>query len=122
MVVVIWYNGGMRAMPMQKTESGLAPCETAEATHVALYFPGPSGLIFLPVLPQGQARKGTGCWSWNQDTEKPTLKPSVRTRGGDFLCHSWVEDGRVQFLGDSTHELKWTTVSLLNVEDSPYLD
>lgn len=106
---------------MKNTEDGLKPCEVAEATHVALYFPGPSGLIFLPVIPQGRERKGTGCWTWNGDTDKPTLKPSVRTRGSDFLCHSWVEDGQVKFLGDCSHDLKWKTATLLDVEDSPYL-
>jgi len=107
----------MKAQPMKKTPTGLKTCSVEEATHVALYFPGPSGLIFLPVLPPHRTRRGTGAWTWNQDTEKPTLKPSVRTRGGDFLCHSWVEDGMVRFLGDSSHDLKWKTVPLLDVEE-----
>lgn len=107
----------MKAQPMKKTPTGLKMCGVEEATHVALNFPGPSGLIFLPVLPQGRTRRGTGAWSWNQDTEKPTMKPSVRTRGGDFLCHSLVEDGKVKFLGDSSHDLKWKTVPLLDTED-----
>ena len=111
----------MKAMPMQETETGLKPCQVAEATHVAIYFPGPSELIFLPVMPPDRTRRDTGCWTWNQDTERPTLKPSVRTRGRDFLCHPFVEGGQVRFLPDTSHDLKGRTTGLLDVEDSPYL-
>ena len=106
----------MKARPMKHGDSGLATCEPSEATHIALYFPGPSGIIFLPVLPPGRHRKGTGCWTWNGSTDRPTLKPSVRTRGGDFLCHSFVTDGMVQFLLDSSHELKGRREALLDVD------
>lgn len=100
---------------MKKRESiGLFPCEPKEATHVALHFPGPSGIIFLPVLQGPRKRKGTPCWTWNGDTEKPTLKPSIKTTGGDFLCRSWVTDGQVKFLNDCTHDLKGQTVPLLD--------
>lgn len=50
----------------------------------------------------GGTRAGTGNWTWNGDTEKPTIKPSVLTRGGDFVCHSWINDGKMQFLTDTT--------------------
>ncbi|HEY9211111.1 MAG TPA: DUF6527 family protein [Methylotenera sp.] len=71
-------------------------------------------------------------WSFNGDIEKPTLSPSVLCRyphpkgytndnpaptdfNGEYvtdICHSFVTDGRIQFLGDSTHELAGQTVDL----------
>jgi len=107
----------MKARPYKKIEGGVEPCEVEEATHVAIHFPGPSNVIFLPVVQGNTTRRGTGRWTWNGSTDAPTIMPSVRTRGGDFLCHSWVTDGKVQFLGDCTHDLKGQTVDLLEVED-----
>ena len=31
---------------------------------------------------------------------------------GDERCHSFVTDGKIRFLGDSTHKLKGQTVPL----------
>lgn len=72
-------------------------------------------------------------WTWNGDVERPTFSPSVlvhphktlidATLEGDALtapenvtttplCHSFVTDGRIQFLGDCTHALAGQTVDL----------
>jgi hypothetical protein len=79
-------------------------------------------------------------WGFNGDFEKPTLTPSVLLRSTKFtdlgnrqhrewidagypkrdepfdsvphVCHSFVTDGRIQFLGDSTHEFAGQTVEL----------
>lgn len=75
-----------------------------------------------------------GTWTWNGDLELPTFTPSVLIRGNqwskdeypeyfkprhaavapgaDTVCHSFVTDGRIQFLGDCTHELAGQTVDL----------
>lgn len=76
-------------------------------------------------------------WGWNGDAERPTFTPSVlvqyehmtppattpeirekiargeiqQTRVRD-VCHSFVTDGRIQFLGDCTHALAGQTVDL----------
>lgn len=89
-------------------------CPIAEATHVTLNLPGPTGLLTLPVIRQG-AREGTGCWTWNGNTELPTLKPSVLTTCERFRCHSWINDGQAVFLTDSSHEFAGKTVPLLEV-------
>lgn len=104
---------------------GYKPCSVEEATHVTLRFPGPVGLLTLPVIRSG-TREGTGCWTWNGSTDAPTLRPSVLTQGraydddlndlGPYTCHSWVNDGHAQFLNDSTHEFAGKTVPLLDVE------
>lgn len=34
------------------------------------------------------------------------------------VCHSYVTDGRIQYLGDCTHQLAWNTVDLPDWEES----
>lgn len=82
---------------------------------------------------------GCGCchfandtWTFNGDQEKPTFRPSILVTGkrditddeharimagekveiSDKRCHSFVTDGRIEFLSDCTHELKGQTVDL----------
>jgi hypothetical protein len=57
-------------------------------------------------------------WSFNGDLIKPTFTPSHRVsddRG--VICHSFVTDGKVQYLNDSIHELAGQTVEMVNWED-----
>jgi len=75
-------------------------------------------------------------WGWNGDAERPTFTPSVLVRSPTWtppvtpenfdewkrspweqtkvesVCHSFVTDGRIQFLADSTHALAGQTVEL----------
>lgn len=55
-----------------------------------------------------------GVWGFNDDLERPTFTPSVLVQGGpdNAVCHSFVTDGRIQFLGDCTHALAGQTVEL----------
>jgi hypothetical protein len=67
-------------------------------------------------------RGATGpCWGWNGSMDLPTFTPSILVRW-DFgpertpkVCHSFVTDGRIQFLGDCTHALAGQTVDLPEV-------
>lgn len=62
-------------------------------------------------------------WGYNGNAESPTFTPSVLVRynwGPEqkaVICHSFVTDGRVQFLTDCTHELAGQTVDLIEWED-----
>lgn len=106
----------MKAQPCNLIPGkGYVPCDAAEATHLTLNIPGPTGELTLPVQQKG-TREGTGNWTWNGDTEKPTLRPSVLTTGHDFRCHSWINDGQAQFLDDCSHPMRGQTVALLDVE------
>lgn len=57
---------------------------------------------------------GRNLWKWNGNFERPTITPSVLVKGGpnNTLCHSYVTAGRIQFLGDSTHQLSGQVVDL----------
>lgn len=78
-------------------------------------------------------------WTWNGDVNKPTFSPSILTKMGHYayreprdtcwctfnkdhpnnpsgftcqICHSFVTDGKIQFLNDCSHELAGQTVDL----------
>jgi hypothetical protein len=86
---------------------------------------------------------GPGAWQWNSNVDSPTLSPSVLFQSGHFAqgrrsdrcwcdwkrehpeeatsfsclrCHSFVTDGKIQFLSDSTHPLAGQTVDLPEYE------
>jgi len=63
-------------------------------------------------------------WTWNGDLVRPTFSPSLlvtwewgeeRTKK---VCHSFIRDGRIQFLGDCTHAQAGRTVDLPPHEDA----
>lgn len=61
---------------------------------------------------------GRPSWTFNGDLELPTFTPSLLYP--DRVCHLFVTDGRIQYLGDCTHELAGHQVDLPEIEpDSP---
>lgn len=63
-------------------------------------------------------------WGFNDDVERPTFSPSVLVTY-DFgeqreakRCHTFVTDGRIQYLDDCTHALKGQTVDLAPIAES----
>lgn len=70
--------------------------------------------------------KGPSVWGWNGDADRPTFTPSVlvtwlavpdaneefKEWRTERRCHSFVNDGRIMFLDDSTHELAGQEVDL----------
>lgn len=76
------------------------------------------GLHALPI--NGNPKKRP-VWSWNKDLVRVTLSPSILTRTSrhnvKFICHSFLRDGRWQFLGDCTHSLKSKTVPMTPLPD-----
>ena len=90
--------------------------------------------------------EGSGpCWGWNGSVDKPTFTPSILVRNGHhvaghkgdcwcsfnkkatargeepsgfkcMVCHSFVTDGRIQFLSDCTHALAGQTVDIPDFE------
>ena len=108
-----WY--AVKALPSKLVPGeGYVQCEIVEATHIKIHIPGPFGYLYLPVI-QGGTREGTGCWSWNGDVDKPTLKPSIKTTNNTDVCHTWVTDGKAFYHDDTTHEFKGQTLDLIDV-------
>ncbi|WP_338523380.1 DUF6527 family protein [Pseudomonas batumici] len=71
-------------------------------------------------------------WGYNGNPDAPTFTPSVLVNWPanpeacealkewrtERVCHSFVTDGRIQYLGDSTHSLAGQMVDLPNWEES----
>ena len=69
----------------------------------------------------------TNKWTWNGSMDKPTLSPSLNVLNKigvneknepiyETICHSIIQEGKIQFLGDCKHELKGQTVELPDFE------
>ncbi|MEH7246482.1 DUF6527 family protein [Neobacillus niacini] len=87
----------------------------------------------------------TDSWQFNGDFNKPTFSPSVLVRSTEMtdkgladyekwcdegypdrngeafenvptICHSFVTDGKIQYLNDCTHELTGQTVELEDMD------
>lgn len=113
----------MKAIPLKEVEGGYERCGPHEATHIRLHLPGPLPNRILPIVIRGPTAQSP-CWVWNGDVDKPTVMPSVKSRGGHMVgdvyvevtCHSWIANGQVQFLTDCTHEFAGQTHNLLDVD------
>lgn len=104
--------------------------EEKEKGVIAIMCPGCKSLhhIYTKTPTSGGAK-----WSFNNDYEKPTISPSLLITTGKCIagnenwddeghsefntrCHSFIKDGKIQFLQDCTHELKGQTVDLPEIE------
>lgn len=64
-------------------------------------------------------------WDFNGDLQKPTFSPSVYVNPpsskyyvkGAVSCHCWVRDGKIEYVGGTTHALAGKTVDLPDLED-----
>lgn len=58
-------------------------------------------------------RDGPDGWTYNGDGDKPTVNPSILLTSYDgHRCHSFIREGRIEFLSDCTHALAGHTVEL----------
>ena len=90
---------------------------------------------------------GPNAWGYNGNPESPTFTPSVLSTSGHFMtefrndrcwcdynrehpeepvsgcyrCHTFITEGKVQFLGDCSHELAGQTLDLPEFPEG-YLD
>ena len=84
-----------------------------------MYMPGVPCHILINL--QGQHP----VWSWNGNKLKPTFSPSILTRlrwgpeGKEICNHVFVRDGKIQYLGDCTHEYAGKTLELPRLCDWP---
>ena len=99
--------------------------------YVQFKCPGCGTVHCLGVGPKASGPR----WGWNGDKTKPTFSPSVLAQGNKltlnehgnwdggwerdskgspipYVCHSFIADGWIQFLGDCTHALAGQTVDL----------
>jgi hypothetical protein len=57
-------------------------------------------------------------WTIKYNNGKPTVNPSILTRGrndkGETICHMFIVDGLIKYLDDCTHELKGQIVAMID--------
>jgi hypothetical protein len=55
-------------------------------------------------------------WEYNGNVNSPTVHPSILVThpvgGVNDICHSFIRDGRIEYLTDCTHELAGKTIIL----------
>lgn len=68
-----------------------------------------NGDVDLPAFTPSLLVKGT---HWPTDEELDLLKAGERITPRQWVCHSYITNGSIQFLGDSTHSLAGQTVAL----------
>ena len=89
------------------------------------------GAHVLPVhwLPNGMSESegvaNKPHWTFNGNMDSPTFSPSILSsyeqwvgtpKERKHVCHSFVTDGKIQFLSDCTHSLAGQTVELPDLE------
>lgn len=94
-----------------------------EKRNVAILCPGCNEFhVIATKVPQANG----AVWKFNGDMDKPTFNPSLLIKTGKYacpgyedppgivsvICHSFIKDGKIQFLSDCTHSLKNQTVEL----------
>lgn len=75
-----------------------------------------------------------GCvWNFNGNLELPTFQPSIKISYPTFheidengfgkegtnythICHTFITDGKIQFLSDCTHKLAGQTIDMLDID------
>jgi hypothetical protein len=106
----------MKAQPLKRNVHGYVACSLQEATYVMLNTPGPIPTRILPIVNSNIHRTNIPEWKWNGDTEKPTISPSILSDNQQVRCHSFVREGKIEFLNDCTHEHAGQTLDLLDVD------
>ena len=72
------------------------------------------------VTVNGRPFPSTGAtWTWNGSMELPTFAPSLLIFANDPAqrCHSFVREGRIQFLDDCHHTLANQTIEIPDWDD-----
>lgn len=67
----------------------------------------------------------TSNWSFDGDVEYPTFNPSMLVHanktGDQKRCHSFVREGKIQYLNDCGHDMKGQTVDLPVLHEDVYI-
>lgn len=98
-----------------------------KSTYTAHYYwcPGCDSLHGIAINP-GKQENGAG-WDFSGTMECPTYSPSQLSSFDQwmgegkppkkFVCHTFIRQGKIQFLNDCTHALKGKTVPLPPLPD-----
>ena len=77
-----------------------------------LFCPGCRTGHYFPVRPNKRDGVPGPKWRFEGTVDEPTFMPSMNITSARHRCHSFVEKGKIRFLGDCAHDLKGQTVEL----------
>ena len=63
---------------------------------------------------------GSETWTWDGNTETPTVSPSILVTGGPddgYRCHSFVRAGQWEYLADCSHSMAGQTVPMVPIPE-----
>jgi len=87
----------------------------SDGQHYGYHFhcPGCDDEHVIPTRPHPQG------WEFEGNENAPTFSPSILCYETKVSprCHSFVRNGRIEFLSDSTHKLAGQTVDLPEIPD-----
>lgn len=87
-------------------------------------------IIFCPACGRGHILDQR--WKFEGTLDNPTFSPSLLCNGhikeaityasGYVVhrCHSYIRDGKIEYLGDCTHDMKGQTVEIPDLDKPPY--
>lgn len=95
---------------MSALGSKLRRVQHARGVSLSFWCPGCRGAHMIKII------GGPPIWAWDGNIEAPTISPSIKVthygRDREWICHSFVRNGQIQFLGDCDHDLKNQTVPI----------
>lgn len=91
-------------------DSGATCDEDAREILLCFHCPGCGGGHSYRI----KGAPGQPVWTWNGSLSSPTFEPSLLVNGAwpEKRCHLFLRNGVLEFLGDSHHALKGTSVPL----------
>lgn len=81
--------------------------------ELGFYCPGCDSVHFI--IDEESNVQGMPVWQFNENFDLPTVRASVMLTRPGYVCHSFITDGKIQFLSDCTHHLAGQTVDLNDI-------
>ena len=93
----------------------LEPVQTVPGGY-HFYCPGCNEPHYIQL--KGEYQGDGLAWDFSGTHECPTFSPSYKAWRDDYVCHFFVRGGKIQYCGDSTHELAGKTVDMVEYPDN----
>jgi hypothetical protein len=64
-----------------------------------------------------ESNNNKAIWQFNDDMDKPTFSPSLLIHhGAGIVCHSFIREGKIEYLSDCTHKFAGQTIEMEDYE------
>lgn len=74
------------------------------------------GTLYWHCVACGCGHGANSTWTFNGVYESPTFAPSfLATFGDDRRCHTFIRNGKIEYLTDCTHEFAGKVIDMVDV-------